>query len=275
MSRISLAFSPCPNDIFIFFNFLNDQSGLSLDLFIEDINSLNQRVLRGEACFAKTSVITAFSALENYYILPVGSALGEGFGPKLVCAQDGPQPITNKLLQQRGVAVAGKETTSYLLLKYFFPDVDHIICCQFSEIAKMVATNEIGYGVIINESRLQLENLGLRECLDFGYVWREQTSLPLPLGCLVANRNLALDNVNHFIRLVRQSINAAYENKSQALLLAKKYAQEKDDHIIEAHIAHYVSSDTYRLSSLAKQSFEKIFKVAGPLAIGGQDIFFE
>lgn len=262
--KLTLGFSPCPNDIYLFYKFLeNPKYFPDLSLEITDIHCLNKAVAEETIAFSKVSQYAACLYEKTYQILPVGNVFGFGYGPLLVSSES-TVSLSEEILQKKGVAVAGEQTTGYLVMRMLFPNLTNYRFTTFSEIPRLVESQEVGFGVIIHESRETLENYGLHAQLDLGAAWQTKTGLPLPLGCLVAHRSLSEDVVNSFMTAVRSSMDYAQDHEKEVLVLAREYSQEKSLDVVKQHIKNYISPATYALTQETQQAIALMRKQVLP-----------
>ncbi len=247
---LKLGFSPCPNDTFIFFALANGKISFPypLDLVIEDVETLNQKALARELEASKLSFGVFGHVLDHYELLLVGAALGFGCGPLLVARKE----ID---LAQARVAVPGLYTTAYLLLRLYAPELKEVIPMRYDRIMPAVARGEVEAGLIIHESRFIYQEYGLKEIVDLGAWWEEETGAPIPLGGVFVRRELPREIKASLASAIRKSLQYAKENFSEALPYIKAYAQEMSDEVIRKHIETYVNRFT---EDLAKQGLQAV-----------------
>ncbi|MDD2310878.1 MAG: 1,4-dihydroxy-6-naphthoate synthase, partial [Desulfuromonadaceae bacterium] len=193
-TELTLGFSPCPNDTFMFYPLVHglvDTGGLSYRERLEDVETLNQLALAGELDVSKVSYHALGHIRDRYALLRSGSALGRGCGPLLVAGT----AIDPSDLRGRTIAVPGRYTTALLLLRLFDPALDKFIVMPFNEIMDAVLRGDVDAGLIIHESRFTYEGFGLHKLLDLGEWWEGETGLPIPLGGIVARRSLGADTI--------------------------------------------------------------------------------
>ena len=255
--RINLAFSPCPNDTFIFDALVNnkvDTEGLNFKTTLADVEQLNKWSMKNRYDVTKLSYYAYTKCFEYYKILNSGSALGEGCGPILIKK---PNTIINN---NSKIAIPGEYTTANMLLNIAYPDLQNKDAVIFSEIEKLVIENQYDAGVIIHENRFTYEERGLVKEQDLGDFWSKETDLPIPLGGIVVSRNLDLDVQYKIDRIIKKSIQFAFKNKEILSEYVKLNAQEMSDHIINSHISLYVNDFSLSLGDLGKSSILKIFE---------------
>ena len=251
--RLSLHISPCPNDTFAFDAIINRRLAHDFDLEVEyhDIEVLNEDVLRGKPYISKISYAVYPLISEQYILLDSGSALGRGNGQLLVRRKG----ETGKI---RKVLSPGFNTTANALLKRYFPDIEEVEQRLFSEIAEAVERGEADAGVLIHEGRFVYERRNLELVADLGKLWESETNLPLPLGAIVAKRELGDEVISKFEKLLSESVHYAFNNPLQSRDFVKEHAQELEDDVIDKHISLFVNDYTISLGSEGREAVEKL-----------------
>lgn len=256
---LKFGISPCPNDIFIFYAMINNKitnNELSFDFLIEDVETLNSLCIKRSLQISKISA-HAFVFLEkDYEILSAGAAISD-FGPVAVTKN-----IDRlKELSEIRIALPGKLTTASALMwfywrRYFSEKKYHLEFISFDKISDKVISGEADIGVLIHEGRFIYENKGLELIADLGIWWKEETSLPVPLGCIVVNKNLGLkENLDN---IIKESLNYAYNNYGEVLNFAQKYAQELDLNVIKSHIDSYVNKMSFDIGQKGYNSIKTL-----------------
>jgi len=279
-NKLSLAYSPCPNDTFIFKGIakhLIDLKGFDFDIFLEDVESLNQNASKGVYDITKLSFAALGNLLDDYALLRTGSALGEGCGPLIVTLPGTTIPDTPKMK----VAVPGLGTTAFHLFNFFMDDrfpgfVFEPVPMPFDKVMPAVMEKKVDAGVIIHEGRFVFENFGLEMTADLGQWWEDTTGLPIPLGCIAVKRSLAKGVARHIEQLIRKSIDHAFENPQTAHAYIEKHAQEMDADVIRQHIRLYVndfSKDLGTKGETAIQTFFEKGRSAGMMKPGNLPLF--
>lgn len=242
---MKLAFSPCPNDTFLFHAFVKKliPHSFELEVTLSDIQVLNQRAMDSIPDVSKISFFTLGKILHNYCLLPVGSAVGFGNGPKIVSRV--PHKIED--LAKSTLAIPGRDTTAYLLYRLLVPHAKVERFCRYDEVPSLLR-KWADYGLLIHETRFNLEKEGLYEVCDLGKMWEEKTGLPLPLGCLVAKRNLGKQTLQTLTDNIIASYDYAKQNPEASHAYTVANSQEKEKDIIQSHIDLYVNSETRGLS---------------------------
>lgn len=269
--KLSLGFSPCPNDTFIFDALIHhkiDTEGLEFDVFFDDVETLNKKVFRGEPDICKLSYHAYAYAVENYVLLNAGSALGFGVGPLLITRNShlDIQEVRSQA-SQLSVAIPGKYTTANFLLGLAFPDLTNKVLSTFSDIENMVLQGEVDLGLIIHENRFTYKEKGLFKVIDLGEFWEERTACPIPLGGIVVNRRLEKDIQLRIDRVLRKSVEYAFENPESGLEFIKLHAQEMDEAVMYKHIELYVNKYSINLEEEGRKAIEMLFNQALSLKI--------
>lgn len=254
--RLSLHISPCPNDTFAFDAIINGRIEHNFDLKVgyHDIEELNEGVLRGEPDISKISYAVYPLVADRYTLLDSGSALGRGNGQLLVRRKGESGPI-------RRVASPGKNTTANALLLRYFPEVEEVEQMLFSDIAAAVERGDVDAGVLIHEGRFVYERRNLELVADLGKLWEAETKLPLPLGAIIAKRELGEEVISKFDKLLSESVRYAFEHPLLSRDFVKEHAQELEDDVIEKHISLFVNDHTISLGEEGKRAVEKLLEV--------------
>lgn len=275
MKNLSLGFSSCPNDTYIFYGLVRGKvplPGFTFHEYVHDVEQLNRMVERRELDVSKVSIHGVLHMLGDYALLRSGAALGRGVGP-LIVARPG-KKLEN--LAQGVVGAPGEYTTAKLLLDLYSDrplTVNHMV---FDQIMPSLARGDIDYGVIIHEGRFTYQSYGLTSLLDLGSWWEKETGLPLPLGGIVIKRSLGKETAEKVEEAIRESIFFTREHLDQAWDYIRSYAQEMDPDVIQSHIDLYVNEETIRLSEEGEKAIYTLFDMAREkkqLASGDQPIF--
>lgn len=259
---VSLGISPCPNDTFMFYHLLHKSkiAADKLTLTIEDVEDLNKLCLNHKLQISKMSFHVFGKLRDKYYLLNSGSALGRGCGPLVISKNE------LKNLSGKTIAIPGLNTTAYLLLKCFAPDDIKVKEMLFSDIMPAVQNGDVDAGLIIHESRFTYESLGLKLVRDLGDWWEETTGLPIPLGGIIASRQLPLDQIKEFDGMLKESIqyarNSEWMNNDEMMKFILDNSDEIEPHVLKAHIDTYVNEESVQLSEQGKDGINKLFEVA-------------
>jgi 1,4-dihydroxy-6-naphthoate synthase len=262
MKTLSLGYSPCPNDTFIFYALVHgkiDAGGLQFKEILLDVETLNQMALKGELDITKVSY-NAFGNLRNKYcLLRSGGALGRGCGP-LVVASKG---CEMKDLKGKTIAIPGELTTAYLLLQLYEPDFrSNVEVMPFHEIMGAVKEEKVDAGLIIHEGRFTYPSYGLKKIIDLGEWWERETGFPLPLGCIITKRSLGIDAISKVERLIRESVQYAMSHRDEPVKYIKKHSQELYDSVIAEHINLYVNDYSIDIGDEGLRAVKKLLEMA-------------
>ncbi|MBI1922263.1 MAG: 1,4-dihydroxy-6-naphthoate synthase [Geobacter sp.] len=237
---LSLGFSPCPNDTFIFHALVHglvQAGGLKFTERLEDVETLNRLVLDRALDISKISYHLLGHVRDDYCLLRSGGALGRGCGPLLVAGEN----IDTDRLNGKRIAVPGQYTTAALLLRLFSPFLADIEYMPFHEIMPAVAEGSVDAGVIIHESRFTFQEYGLVKLLDLGEWWEQETGHPIPLGGIVAKRSLGSDIITAVDAALRASVEHAFAHPADSLPYIRAHSQEMSDEVCASHIGLYVN----------------------------------
>ena len=259
--KLSLGFSTCPNDTFIFDAMVHkriDTEGLEFELIMQDVEELNKLAFDGEIDITKIS-FHAFAYIANKYkILNSGSALGRNNGPLLISKRK----IYPDEVPFLNIAIPGKNTTANLLLHSAYPNIKQTKEYLFSDIEEVVLSDEADAGLIIHETRFTYQKKGLKKIIDLGEFWENTTGLPVPLGGIIVNRRHSDEIIKKIDRVLQRSIIYAFDNPLAGLDFIKKYAQEMDEDVMYKHIELYVNDFTKNLGEIGKNSISKLLQKA-------------
>ncbi len=260
--KLTLGFSPCPNDTFIFDAMVHgriDTEGLEFDYFLADVEDLNKRAMRSEVDITKISYYAYSFVASNYLILDVGSALGHRNGPLLISKRK----ISNSAMTKAKIAIPGKYTTANLLFSIAWPEATNKTEYLFSDIEKALLDGEVDAGLIIHETRFTYFKKGLHKLADMGEFWEKLTGLPIPLGAIVINRNIPHEIALKVNRILRRSLEYAYKDSFASYDFVAGNAREMDSTVMNNHIKLYVNEFTLNLGSKGKEAISTLFRVAG------------
>jgi len=259
---LTLAFSPCPNDTFIFDALVNkkiDTDGLEFEIFLEDVQTLNEWALQEKIDFTKISYGVLPLILKNYKVLQSGGALGKGVGPLLVCKQEIKHSKLN--IQNFEIAIPGKNTTAHLLFSLAYPNALNKKFMVFNEIEEYVVKNKNALGVIIHESRFTYQEKGLHKVLDLGEYWENTIRQHIPLGGIVAHKRINNDISLKVDALIKKSIEFAFQNYPQITEYVKLHSQEMEENIMKQHIDLYVNNFSLELGVEGRKAVKKLLEI--------------
>lgn len=259
--KLSLGFSPCPNDTFIFDALVNnkiDTQGLQFDVVLEDVQTLNEWALKGKLDISKISYGVLPLILDKYVLLNSGGALGKGVGPLLISNFG----FRISDIDNSFIAIPGENTTAHLLFTLAFPNARNKVFKVFNEIEDAVLNKEVDAGVIIHENRFTYHLKGLQKLMDLGEYWEKETGAPIPLGGIVATRSLNEDLIYKVDALIKASVEYAYEHHHIELSnYVKEHAQEMNEEVMKQHIDLYVNNFSIGLGNAGKNAVNKLVEV--------------
>ena len=244
--ELTLGFSPCPNDTFIFDALIHgkiDTEGLTFNVSFDDVETLNQKAMKGELDITKLSFHALAYVAEQYALLDAGSALGFGVGPLLICKNENAVKISSQL------------TTDHCQLT-------NKVEMVFSEIESALLNDEIDLGLIIHENRFTYQEKGLHKLLDLGAYWEEKFDCAIPLGGIVVNRNLPIEIQQKVNNLVRKSVEYAFQNPKSPMEFIRQHAQAMDEEVMFKHIQLYVNKYSVELGAEGRKAIDTLFEVA-------------
>lgn len=259
--KLTLGFSTCPNDTFIFDAMVNgriDTEGLEFTLLLADVEELNKRAFNCELDITKLSYHAYAYVSENYILLDSGSALGNNNGPLLISKYK----IYPDELSSVKIAIPGKYTTANLLMGIAYPEAVNKFEYNFSQIEEAILSKEVDAGVIIHENRFTYKEKGLQKITDLGEYWETKTHLPIPLGGIAVKRDLPLYIQQKVNRVLQKSVEFALQNNKESYAFVKRYAQELKDEVIQKHIRLYVNSFTVNIGDNGKEAVTTLYNEA-------------
>jgi len=265
-TKLSLGFSSCPNDTFIFDAMIHgkiDTEGLEFDLFIGDVEELNRKAFHQELDITKISYNAYTRLTNNYILMDSGSALGENCGPLIIANEH----FDIDELKHKKIAIPGVNTTANLLLSVAFPEIKDKVEMIFSDIEKAVIDGSVDAGLIIHESRFTYEEKGLIKIIDLGEYWENLTNTPTPLGGIIAQRSLGDEVLQKINRILKRSVQFAFDHPKSGLDFIKKHAQEMSEEVMYKHIGLYVNDYTLDLGTSGRKSVETLFNKAKQLGL--------
>jgi 1,4-dihydroxy-6-naphthoate synthase len=266
--KLSLAFSPCPNDCFIFDAIVNrriDLEGLEFEVRLGDVETLNRDAFAGRTDITKLSYHAYAYCANDYVLLDAGSALGRNCGPLLISAREiSREEVASGKLK---IAIPGKYTTANFLFGLAFPKATNKTELVFSEIEQAVLAGKFDAGLIIHENRFTYADRGLKKIIDLGEYWESTTGLPIPLGGIVAKRNLP-DEVKRTVnRVLRRSVEFAFADRAASLPYVRAHAQEMSEEVMYKHIDLYVNQFSVDLGTEGRRAVETLFRKARELGV--------
>lgn len=237
---LTLGFSPCPNDTFIFNGLVNGLvplPGYQIQEVLHDVETLNQMAFNGVLDVTKLSFFAWLMVKDQYRLLNSGGALGFGCGPVVVAGK----ALTRQDMPACRIVLPGEWTTAHLLFRMWAPQANERFFVSYDQIFEILESGQADCGVIIHESRFTYEQMGFHQVADLGAWWEDQTGHPIPLGCIAAHKRLHGDLAGQVDKSIKESIRMAHDNPEAALPYIRAYAQEMTAEVLEAHIHTFVN----------------------------------
>ncbi len=259
--KLSLGFSPCPNDTYIFDALVHhkvDTEGLEFDYFMADVEHLNGEAFMEKPDITKLSFHAFLHLAGRYLLLDSGSALGYGAGPLVISKN-----LNNfDELESKTIAIPGEYTTANLLFSLAMKKQVNKIEILFSDIENEILSGRVDAGVIIHESRFTYQSKGLHKLIDLGEYWEQLTGAPVPLGGIVAHKRLGNEVIAKINRSLRRSVEYANQQKDELTDFIRCNAQEMDEAVIRQHIGLYVNEFSTDLGAIGRSAVSKMFEYA-------------
>ncbi len=258
--KLSLGFSPCPNDTFIFDALVNkkiDTDGIEFDVHLEDVQTLNEWAKNDKLNLSKISYGVLPLILHNYIVLNSGGALGKGVGPLLIATSD----IPTSEISNISIAIPGVNTTAHMLFSLAFPQAKNKTFLVFNEIEDAVLNGKVDAGVIIHENRFTYQQKGLAKLMDLGNYWEEKLHVPIPLGGIVASRKLDKQLQLKVDGLIKQSVEYAFKHYPELTDYIRLHAQEMSEDVMRQHIDLYVNNYSVSLENDGRNAVMKLLEV--------------
>ncbi|WP_423146407.1 menaquinone biosynthesis family protein [Rubrolithibacter danxiaensis] len=266
--KLTLGFSPCPNDTFIFDALIHhkiDTEGLEFEVLFEDVETLNQKAFNAELDITKLSFHAFAYVVKNYVLLDSGSALGFGVGPLLIAKEDysspGYQDLKSRISNLK-TGIPGKYTTANFLFSLAYPEAKNKVEVLFSNIEDRLLNGDIDLGLIIHENRFTYQQKGLHKIIDLGEFWENLTECAIPLGGIVINRKLPDEVKQKVNRLVRKSVEFAFQHPQSAIDFIRSHAQAMEEEVMYKHIELYVNNYSVELGDEGRKAIKILFDTA-------------
>lgn len=259
--KLTLGFSPCPNDTFIFDAMVNgkmDTKGLSFDYVMEDVETLNQWAKEGKLDITKLSYNTFLHTVDTYALLHSGSALGKGVGPLLIAKK----PLNLANAANLKIAIPGINTTANLLLSLALPGAKNKTEVLFSEIEQSVLDGKYDAGLIIHESRFTYAQKGLVKLMDLGDWWENEMKAAIPLGGIVMKRSFDKELIATVDAIIKESIALSWKQYPELTSFVTENAQEMEEQVMRKHIDLYVNEYTTDLGTEGRAAIHTLFEQA-------------
>lgn len=261
-TKITIGFSPCPNDTYIFDALVNskiDTGDFIFEPVLEDVQTLNQWAMAGRLDVSKISYAVLPLVIKNYDLLTSGGALGKGVGPLLIAHKN---YVNKSLVEDQLIALPGENTTAHLLFSLAYPKAKNKIFLKYNEIEDFVLQGK-GLGVIIHENRFTYSEKGLIKIVDLGDYWEQHTGSPIPLGCIIANKKMDISIQQRINSLIKKSLAYSYAQQPQLSAYIKQHAQEMQESVMQQHIDLYVNNYTKELNITGLKAVEALVDVYG------------
>ena len=265
---LSLGFSPCPNDCFMFDAIVNrriDLEDLEFSIRMADVEALNKAAFAGETDVTKLSYHAYAYCTREYVLLDAGSALGRNCGPLLISKRS--IALNEAAAGKLAIAIPGRYTTANFLLGLAFPAALNRTELLFSDIETAVLDGRFDAGLIIHENRFTYEAKGLKKIIDLGEFWEGETGAPIPLGGIVVNRSLPGEVQRAVNRVLRRSVEYAFAHRAASLPFVREHAQEMSEDVMYRHIDLYVNEYSIDLGVEGKRAVELLFERAAATGI--------
>ena len=259
--KLLLAFSPCPNDTFMFHDLATGSlrlPGSEIEVHLHDVETLNRFAAEERFDVTKLSFHAWLTVREHYRLLSVGAALGHGCGPVVVSRR----PVDKSDLPNCRAAIPGELTTAHLLFRLWAPEAADRIFVAYDRVFDTVASGEADCGVVIHEGRFLVERMGFTRVVDLGSWWEEATGLPIPLGCIAARKALPDDVVDGFERLIGQSIRNSLAAPERTLPYIRQHAQELDEDVLAKHVETFVNEYSLDLGDDGRAAVARLEEMA-------------
>lgn len=264
--KLTLGFSPCPNDTFIFDAMVNgklDTKGITFDYVMEDVETLNRWATEGKLDITKLSYSTLLHTTNKYALMYSGSALGKGVGPLLIARQ----PIDTARMSGYRIAIPGLKTTANLLLSLAYPQATNKTEMVFSEIENAVLCGDFDAGLIIHENRFTYADKGLVKIADLGDWWEQVSGAAIPLGGIVMRRSYDSQLIKTVDHIIKESLAYSWANYPKLSSFVTENAQEMEESVMRKHIELYVNEYTTDLGVEGKRAIITLFERAATAGI--------
>jgi 1,4-dihydroxy-6-naphthoate synthase len=269
--KLTLGFSPCPNDTFIFDAMVNgkiDTKGIDFECVLEDVETLNRGAEAGKLDITKLSYNTFLHVVNDYALLHSGSALGNGVGPMLIAKQ----ALDLADIDKYKIAIPGINTTANLLLTLAFPQARDKTALVFSEIEAAVLNGTYDAGLIIHESRFTYAQKGLVKLIDLGDWWEQATGAAIPLGGIVARRSFNKELCATIDSIIKESVQYSWNNYPELAPFVKEHSQEMEEEVMRKHINLYVNDYTTDLGETGRKAINTLFEKAKQAGLVGSTL---
>jgi len=266
----TLGHSPDPDDAFMFYAMAEnkiDLRGYRFEHRLEDIQTLNERALRGELHISAISIHAFAYVSDRYALLPCGASMGDGYGPMVVATKKEDLGINaadeeiRAWLRNRTIAIPGRMTSAFLALQLYLGDFNHIVV-PFDQIFEAVKSGRAGAGLIIHEGQLTYSQAGFTKVLDLGEWWKRETGLPLPLGGNVLRKDIAPAVQRDLLEIMRESIDFGLAHRAEAVRHSLPYARDMDADLAGKFIGMYVNDYTRDYGEVGRKAVREFLQTA-------------
>ena len=240
----TLGHTPDPDDAFMFYAIAKnkiDLRGYSFEHRLEDIQTLNERAMRGELHISAISIHAYAYVADNYALLPCGASMGDGYGPLVIRKKGHADEDVD--LRDCVIAVPGTMTSAFLTLRLYLGEFKHIVV-PFDQIFDAVSNGKADAGLIIHEGQLTYAKSGFEKVIDLGAWWKRQTGLPLPLGGNVIRKDIPADVRHDLAKIMHESIDYGLAHRDEAVAHSMPYARDMDEKLTDKFIGMYVNDFT-------------------------------
>ena len=271
--EITVAHSPDSDDAFMFYALATNKiktGDLKFRHVLSDIETLNQKALKGEYEVTAISFHAYAYLTEKYALLDSGASMGDRYGPLLVSET----PMRPSEVKGKLIAVPGTMTTAFLILKLFEPDFRHVVV-PFDKVFERVAKRKADAGLIIHEGQLTFSTLGLHKVVDLGEWWHKETKLPLPLGGNVVRKDLGAKLIAQISYTLRKSIEYALEHRDEALNYAMQFARDMEEEVADKFVGMYVNDRTLNYGQAERRAIQLLLDMGHQKKIINQPVRIE
>jgi 1,4-dihydroxy-6-naphthoate synthase len=253
----TLGHSPDPDDAFMFYAIARnkiDLRGYRFEHRLEDIQTLNERAMRGELHISAISIHAYAYVADKYALLPCGASMGDGYGPLVISRR--PTPNGDVDLRKCVTAVPGKMTSAFLALRLYLGDFKFVVV-PFDQVFETINRGDADAGLIIHEGQLTYEKAGFEKIVDLGEWWKRETNLPLPLGGNVIRKDIPPDVRRDLLEIMRESIDFGLEHRDEAVEHAMPYARDMNKRLADKFIGMYVNDFTRNYGHKGRAAIRK------------------
>jgi 1,4-dihydroxy-6-naphthoate synthase len=258
---LQLGHSPDPDDAFMFYALARDLMPTGKWRFnhiLQDIQTLNQRAMRGELEISAISIHAYPYVADHYALMSCGSSMGDGYGPMIVTRE----PTSVEQLRGKRIAIPGRLTTAYLTTQLLLGKESlgnfEPVLAMFAEIPQMVARGEVDAGLLIHEGQLTFKTLGLHLVVDLGVWWQQQTGLPLPLGGNVIRRDMGGEAMQEVTDILRRSIQYSLDHRKEAVDYSLQFGRDLNSDLADRFVGMYVNHWTLDYGPRGREAISRL-----------------